>query len=376
LVKLYEIHGIFAGLFYYRMEFVVLYRAQVFYVRMICPRNCEIGWCANMYFYCSVCEKVYKIDGLDYQCECGGLFRLHSTKEEKIAATVSLGEVRTPLVRRKLQHREVNLKLDYMNPTCSFKDRGAFAMINKLKELGIKEIVEDSSGNAGAAIAGYCAAAGIKCNIYLPESTSAGKIKQISAYKANVVKIPGTRDDTAKAILKAAKNTYYASHVYNPLFFEGTKSLAYEIYEQIGIPDYIVVPAGNGTMLLGVYLGFKEIGKLPRIIAVQSKNCAPLFNKFKNQPVGEMKQTVAEGIAIREPKRMDDMIKAVKDSKGDVIAVNDEEIITAQEMLGEMGFYVEVTSGVAVAGMLQYFDEGYDNKLNIVVPLTGMGLKK
>jgi threonine synthase len=84
----------------------------------------------------------------------------------------------------------------------------------------------------------------------------------------------------------------------------------------------------------------------------------------------------AEGIAIREPKRMDDMIKAVKDSKGDVIAVDDEEIITAQEMLGEMGFYVEVTSGVAVAGMLQYFDEGYDNKLNIVVPLTGMGLKK
>jgi threonine synthase len=329
-----------------------------------------------MHFYCSRCEKDYPIEGLDYQCECGGLFQLYKEEDEKITATVSLGEVKTPIIKRNLQGREIYLKLDYMQPTGSFKDRGAFAVINKLKELGINEIVEDSSGNAGAAFAGYCAAAGIKCNIYLPESTSPGKIKQINAYKANVVKVPGTRDDTAKAILKAAKTTYYASHVYNPLFFEGTKSLAYEIYEQIGIPDYIVVPAGNGTMLLGIYKGFKEMGQLPRIIVVQSRNCAPVFSKFKNQSVGEMKPTAAEGIAIQEPKRIDEMIEAIIDSKGDIIVVDDVEVIKAQEMLGEMGIYIEVTSGAAVAGMLQYFKDGYDNKLNILVPLTGMGLKK
>lgn len=329
-----------------------------------------------MHFYCSRCEKDYPIEGLDYQCECGGLFQLYKEEDEKITTTVSLGEVKTPIIKRILQGREIYLKLDYMQPTGSFKDRGAFAVINKLKELGINEIVEDSSGNAGAAFAGYCAAAGIKCNIYLPESTSPGKIKQINAYKANVVKVPGTRDDTAKAILKAAKTTYYASHVYNPLFFEGTKSLAFEIYEQIGIPDYIVVPAGNGTMLLGIYKGFKEMGRLPRIIVVQSRNCAPVFSKFKNQSVGEMKPTAAEGIAIQEPKRIDEMIEAVTDSKGDIIVVDDVEVIKAQEMLGEMGIYIEVTSGAAVAGMLQYFKDGYDNKLNIVVPLTGMGLKK
>jgi threonine synthase len=329
-----------------------------------------------MHFYCSRCEKDYPIEGLDYQCECGGLFQLYKEEDEKITATVSLGEVKTPIIKRNLQGREIYLKLDHMQPTGSFKDRGAFAVINKLKELGINEVVEDSSGNAGAAFAGYCAAAGIKCNIYLPESTSPGKIKQINAYKANVVKVPGTRDDTAKAILKAAKTTYYASHVYNPLFFEGTKSLAYEIYEQIGIPDYIVVPAGNGTMLLGIYKGFKEMGQLPRIIVVQSRNCAPVFSKFKNQSVGEMKPTAAEGIAIQEPKRIDEMIEAVIGSKGDIIVVDDVEVIKAQEMLGEMGIYIEVTSGAAVAGMLQYFKDGYDNKLNIVVPLTGMGLKK
>jgi len=263
-----------------------------------------------MHFYCSDCKKVYPINGLAYQCECGGLFKLHKLPEEKVPITVSLGEVKTPILKRKLQGLEIYLKLDYLAPTGSFKDRGAFIMINKLKELGITEVVEDSSGNAGAAFAGYCAAAGITCSIYLPESTSAGKIKQISAYKANVVKIPGTRDDVAAAILKAAQTTYYASHVYNPLFFEGTKSLAYEIYEQVGIPDYVVVPVGNGTMLLGVYIGFKEIGKLPRIIAVQSHNCAPVYSKFNNQTGGGIRETVAEGIAVGKPKRIDEMISS------------------------------------------------------------------
>ena len=331
---------------------------------------------ATMNFTCSICGKEYPIDGLDYQCACGGLFKLIKIKEEKIATTVSLGEVKTPLVKKKLLHREVYLKIDYMSPSGSFKDRGAFVLINALKELGIKEVVEDSSGNAGAAIAAYCAAAGIRCNIYLPESTSAGKIKQISAYKATVVKVPGTRDDTSKAILKAAEKTYYASHVYNPFFFEGTKSLAHELYEQIGVPDYLFVPAGNGTMLLGAYIGFCETGKLPRIIAVQSKNCAPLFSKFHNQPFNEYMPTIAEGIAIPEPKRIYEMIDALRQSRGNVIIVDDEQVKTAQDLLGETGFYIEPTAGVAVAGMLQYFKEGYDDMLKIVVPLTGIGLKK
>lgn len=328
-----------------------------------------------MHFYCLKCNRTYPLETLNYQCECGGLFKLHKIADEKIAQSVSLGEVKTPVLERTLQQKKVYFKLDYMNPTGSFKDRGAFALINKLKEMGITEIVEDSSGNAGAAIAGYSAAAGIKCNIYLPADTSAGKIKQIHAYGANVVKVPGTRDDTARAILQAAENTYYASHVYNPLFFEGVKSLAFEIYEQIGVPDSILVPAGNGTMLLGVYLGFKEIGKLPRIIAVQSESCAPVYRRFHNLPSEDPVATVAEGIAIGAPKRMDEMIEAVRDSKGEFITVNDESVLAAQKLLGEMGLYIEATSGVTVAGFLQYFADVKSGQ-KIVVPLTGMGLKK
>lgn len=328
-----------------------------------------------MHFYCSDCSNVFPIHGLDYQCKCGGLFKLHKTKEDKIPLTISLGEIKTPMVKRNIGGHDVNIKIDYMSPTGSFKDRGAFVMVNAMKALGITEVVEDSSGNAGAAFAGYCAAAGIKCHIYLPENTSPGKIKQISAYNASVVKIPGSRDDVAKAVRKAAETTYYASHVYNPLFFEGTKSLAYEIYEQVGIPDYVVVPAGNGTMLLGVYIGFKEIGKLPRIIAVQSSSCAPVYHKYHHQPQGEPKPTVAEGIAVGSPKRIDEMIAAVRDSGGDFITVDDTSVSTAQELLAKMGLYMEPTSGVAVAGMMEYF-KGYSQSLNIVVPLTGTGLKK
>jgi threonine synthase len=329
-----------------------------------------------MNFICSSCDKEYPIDGFDYQCACGGLFKLKKSKGEQIPVTVSLGEVRTPLVKVKLLGREVHLKVDYMSPSGSFKDRGAFVLINALKKSGIQEVVEDSSGNAGAAIAAYCAAAGIRCNIYLPEGTSAGKIKQISAYKANVVKVPGTRNDTSIAILKAAEKKYYASHVYNPLFFEGTKSVAHELREQIGVPDYLFVPAGNGTMLLGAYIGFSETGKLPRIIAVQTKNCAPLFAKFHDQPFRGCVPTIAEVIAIQEPKRINEMINAIRQSQGDVIIVDDEQVRTAQELLGSMGFYIEPTAGAAAAGMLQYFKEGTTGNFKIVVPLTGIGLKK
>lgn len=329
-----------------------------------------------MDFTCSKCGKVYPISGLDYACECGGLFTLQKKAGEKIPTTVSLGEVETPLLKRTLNDIEVLLKLDYMQPTGSFKDRGAFAMINKLKALGIMEIVEDSSGNAGAAIAGYCAAAGIKCNIYLPADTSAGKIKQITAYGAHIIKVPGSRDDTAKAILEAANHTYYASHVYNPLFFEGTKSLAYELYKQVGVPDYIFVPTGNGTMLLGLYIGFKEIGKLPRLIAVQSQNCSPLFDKYSGRPAAKITETAAEGIAIGNPMRIDEILAAIRDSNGDIITVNDDSVIKAQQALAKMGIYIETTSGAAVAGMLHYFTNGNKENSKIVVPLTGMGLKK
>lgn len=330
-----------------------------------------------MHFYCSQCSTIYPLDALEYKCSCGCLFSLYKKADEQIPISVSLGEMVTPILNRSLHGINLQLKLDYYMPTGSFKDRGAFTTVNMIKHLGISEVVEDSSGNAGAAFAGYCAAAGIKCHIYLPAATSPGKIKQIAAYGANIVKVEGTRDDVSAAILQAAQTTYYASHVYNPLFFEGTKSLAYEIADQVGIPDYIVVPAGNGTMLLGVYIGFKELGKLPRIIAVQSEKCAPVYNKYHQYPATTPEPTVAEGIAVGKPMRIDEMIKAVRESGGEFITVDDQSVEQMQHELAEMGIYIEPTSGAAVAGALKYFkNKAISENIKIVVPLTGTGLKK
>lgn len=329
-----------------------------------------------MNFYCEKCQKTYPVHGLRYKCECGGLFNLHKNDNEQVPNSVSLGEVTTPMLKRELDGLSVHLKIDYLMPTGSFKDRGAKVLVNTIKEMGITEVVEDSSGNAGAAIAGYCAAAGIKCNIYVPESTSLGKIKQITAYGAEVVKVPGTRDDTAKAVLAAAEKIYYASHVYNPLFFEGTKSIAYEIYEQIGVPDYLFIPTGNGTMLLGAYLGFSEIGKMPKLIAVQTKNCRPIYNKVHHME-SMVESTIAEGIAVENPMRIDQIITAVQNSGGEFITVDDEAVKVAQQKLWKMGIYIEPTSAANVAAALQYFKEHTAPKeCKIVLPLTGHGLKK
>jgi len=328
-----------------------------------------------MFFYCKECGKQYPADGIDYKCECGGLFELGRESVQIEKPLVSIGGTVTPMFERTIGGVTMQLKLDYYMPTGSFKDRGAYVLINKLKEFGVEEVVEDSSGNAGAAIAGYCAAAGIKCSIYVPESTSEGKIKQVKAYGAELVKVPGSRDDTSLAIQAAAQKTYYASHVYNPLFFEGTKSIVPEIAAQCGIPDYIVVPAGNGTMLLGVYLGFKELGTLPRIIAVQSAHCTPVYAKFKGIPALPPSPTAAEGIAVGTPMRIEEMVEAVRESGGDFITVEDEEVLFAKDELAKMGIYCEPTSGVAVAAAKKYF--GNDaHGAKIVVPLTGSGLKK
>lgn len=330
-----------------------------------------------MKFYCLKCKKEYPLNGLDYKCECGGLFRLKKGNEEKVDIEISLGEVRTPIIMKEIEGVKFHLKFDYLMPTGSFKDRGALVLINALKQLGITEIVEDSSGNAGASIAAYCAAAKIKCNIYIPENTSGGKIKQIKAYGARVIRIPGTRDDTANRVLEAARNIYYASHVYNPLFFEGTKTIAYEIYEQIGVPDFIFSPVGNGTMLLGIYLGFSEIGKLPRIIGIQSGNCCPVYNKFYGKEDTEVRSTLAEGIAVKKPARIDEIIDAVKESEGDMVKVTEDEINESYKLLGRMGIYVEQTAAAVIAGAVKYC-KGNSTAENMVkvAPLTGTGLKK
>ena len=281
-------------------------------------------------------------------------------------------------------HR-VLLKIDYLFPTGSFKDRGATVLISKARELGIQRVVEDSSGNAGSAIAAYCAKARIECKIFVPPKASSGKLVQIQSYGAHLKKIEGSREKTAEAARRVASSIYYASHCWNPFFLHGTKTFAFEIWEQLGwkIPDVLVLPIGHGTLFLGAYLGFKElkeagkVKKMPRLVGVQSAACAPLYHAFKKgwtdpSPMGE-KLTLAEGIAIGKPFRGRQILNAVRETDGEIVAVTEEEIKRAWKEMGRSGYFIEPTSAATIAGLKKIL-KNIKNEV-VVSTLTGTGLK-
>jgi threonine synthase len=259
-------------------------------------------------------------------------------------------------------------------------------MVSKMKEWGIRHAVQDSSGNAGAAVAAYCTHTGIACDIYVPQATSPEKLRQIRSYGANLILVPGDRDATARAALKAAETGYYASHCWNPFFHHGVKTFSYEVCEQLGwrAPDCVVLPAGNGSLLIGVAIGFAElrsmniIEKSPRLIAVQAQACAPLFRAFQQTAEDAMgaQPTIAEGIAIAQPIRLRDMVSAIEKTNGAVMAVDDAEIVQARDEMGKMGFFIEPTAAVAIAGAKRYLSTGVHDEREMVVTLfTGHGLK-
>jgi threonine synthase len=292
----------------------------------------------------------------------------------------------TPLERMEIHGREALLKIDYLFPTGSYKDRGASVLMSKMKEWGAKKVIEDSSGNAGSAIAAYCAKARIECDIYVPHDISQGKLIQIEAYGATLKRVEGSREETAKRAMKAASDTPYASHCWNPFFLHGTKTFAFEVWEQMGwkIPDTLVLPVGHGTLLLGAYIGFKELReagmtqKIPKLVATQSASCAPLYHAFRKgweetRPI-EKKETVAEGIAIAEPVRGRQILAAIRETEGEVLVVTEKEIWKAMKAMGRMGHFIEPTSAATVAGLNQYLRKKRGRE-TVVSTLTGMGLK-
>ncbi len=360
-------------------------------------------------YICSRCHRRFAVNTVAYKCQCGGTFDLEKIppklslgrlksransiwryrevlpiiKDENI---VTLGEGMTPLIRERIFDKEILLKLDYLFPSGSYKDRGASVLISKIKELGIKTVTDDSSGNAGAAIAAYCAKAGITCEIYCPESVSGGKLTQISLYGAKLNKIPGSREDTAKAIQEKAKEVFYASHNWNPFFMEGTKTVFYEICEQLNwkAPNSIIMPVGYGSVILGIALAGRElkdmgvIGYLPKLVAVQTEAISPIYEAFRKgetkiSPLAQGQHTYAEGIACPNPIRGEQILQALRETDGEVITVSEEEIAEGINILAQKGIYVEPTSAVVV-GALKKSLKVEEGKTNVAI-LTGSGLK-
>ncbi|MGE7157154.1 pyridoxal-phosphate dependent enzyme [Methylorubrum rhodesianum] len=301
---------------------------------------------------------------------------------------VTLGEGCTPLVARPWMGNEVLFKLEWFSPSGSFKDRGASVMISILRQQGVTRILEDSSGNGGAAMAIYAAAAGMDIKILTPASTSMAKTVQMRACGARVELVPGSRQDAAEEAVRQAEEIFYASHNWQAHFLQGTKTLAYELWEDLGFqePDNIIIPCGAGSNVLGCDIGFGElkrrgeIRRLPRLFAVQPRNCAPLHAGFV-AGAGEFvaidpQPTIAEGASISRPVRSGEVLAAVRRSGGAVIAVAEGAIASAVTELGALGLYAEPTAATGAAALTSLLREGTIRpEERTIVLLTGTGLK-
>lgn len=301
---------------------------------------------------------------------------------------VSLGEGWTPLLDGEWQGSPVSYKLEYLAPTGSFKDRGASVLMTYLRDAGVTGILEDSSGNAGASLAAYSAAAGLACRVLAPATAPKGKVMAIAAMGADVSLIEGTRQDVADAALREAEKIFYASHNWQPFFLEGTKTLAFELWEQSGFsaPEAVIVPLGYGSNVLGLWLGFNElldcgaVDRIPRIFAAQAANCAA-FAAAWDRGIDEwtpfeVSPTVADGIASMHPVRMKEVLGAIRASGGAVIAVSESEIATALRGLCAKGLFVEPTCATAAAACTRIRDAGLlASDSPAVMVLTGTGLK-
>jgi len=300
-------------------------------------------------------------------------------------------------------------KLEYVFPTGSFKDRGATTTLTRARELGVDRVVEDSSGNAGAAIATYAARAGIDAAVYVPADLKASKLRAIRRAGAEPVRVEGSRGDVTDACVAALGGgggegnresgaaggtdgssepaAWYASHAWNPAFFEGTATVAYEIAAQRGweAPDAVVTPLGHGTLFLGAYRGFRRLERagwtdsVPRFFGAQAAGIAPIVRELHGpdaaDPDGRV-NAAADGIQIAEPVRKREILDAIEETDGDALAVTESAAERELDRLHRAGFYTEPTCAVAPAALRELRERGVlaaDD--DVVVPLTGSGLK-
>ncbi len=359
-------------------------------------------------YVCAVCGKTESVATRAPRCECGGLWKLRydlpKFSEDLIDReewsifryrafmpltddtwrSVTLGEGMTPVIPFD---DDLMLKMDYFMPTLSFKDRGAAVLVSHCKSIGVTDVVQDSSGNAGNSVAAYCGHVGIRCGIFVPEGTSPKKIDMIRAHGSEVNVVPGSRDHCADVCRAKVRNEgkYYANHVFNPFFYEGTKTYIYEVYEQLHrIPRNIFIPLGNGTLFLGAVFGLEHllesgvIDRMPNLIAVQSERCAP-FAEAKRQGLAGPAEvhplpTMAEGIAIGQPMRGKEILEKIYQYDMEIVEIPEEDILPARAALAAKGIYCEHTTAGNFAAYREYC-RLHGKTPDSLITMCGAGLK-
>lgn len=302
-----------------------------------------------------------------------------------LSKIITMGEGGTPLLdnRKLYKTGRMLIKYEAANPTGSFKDRGSSLEITKALEFGKNKVALASTGNMGASVAAYAAFAGLECRVFIPDFVGVEKIRQIKAYGAETISVDG---DYSIAMKRA--EDYVVSHSDSfltgdyPWRSEGTKTIGFEIADQLywHIPDHVVVPVGNGTLISSIFEAFRELtlvgitDRIPRIIAVQVENCDPVVHAWESD-LGEVMpvrnpRTIATAIACGDPIDGIAALRAIRESGGEALRVSDEETLDARDRLARNGIFVEPSGAVAYAGVMKKKLEG-----TIVCLATGHGLK-
>ncbi len=371
---------------------------------------------------CSQCGKTYDIKALQHFADCCHKplvvqYKLEKGLSPRQAITsennmwryacllpvfsrkniVSLGEGMTPLyplekMAKKSGFENVLVKDETNNPTGSFKARGISMAISKAKELGVQACIVPTAGNAGGALAAYCAKADMDCIVVMPSHTPKIFKQECMLYGANLILVEGLISDCGKKVAEINKDQSFfdVSTLKEPYRIEGKKTMGYEIAEQMDwqLPDVILYPAGGGTGLIGIWKAFQEMmalgwisGKLPKMIAVQSANCAAIAHRLnsKNNPaeIFAPQPTLANGLAVPYPFGMDMMVEVLEQSGGTTIAITEEEIVAGVKEIAKVEGNILSPEGAATWMALAHLEKNKiirkENK--ILLLNTGSGYK-
>jgi threonine synthase len=300
---------------------------------------------------------------------------------------ITLLEGDTPLIPLIRIARDIGrgirlwVKFEGLNPTGSFKDRGMTAAVSEAVQRGADTVICASTGNTAASAAAYAARAGMRAIVLIPAGkVASGKLAGAIAYGAEVIQIDGSFDDALTMVVNISqKHPIALVNSLNPFRLEGQKTAAFEICDTLGhAPDWLSLPVGNAGNITAYWMGFRQYNDshgygLPRILGVQAEGAAPLV---LGRPV-EKPETIATAIRIGKPARGEEALVAASESNGRIIAVSDDDILSAQKWLASEGIWVEPASAAGLAGLIQQArvnDMDFRDK-EIVIVCTGHGLK-
>ena len=310
---------------------------------------------------------------------------------------ISLGEGLTPITKIEILGKLINqahlyVKDESNNPTGSFKARGISVAVSKLKELGIQKCIIPTAGNAGGALAAYCAKANINATIIMPRHTPKVFKDECTLYGANLILVDGLINDCGTKAKELNKNGDYfdMSTLKEPYRLEGKKIMGYEIAENFNwdLPDFIFYPAGGGTGLIGIWKAFQEMlalgwikNKLPKMIAVQSSSCAPIQEAYKD-PMNWKENfipevSIANGLAVPYPFGMDLMLHVIKESDGEICTIQEEKIKETVHLFSQKeGILISPEGAATYMAFRHLKNKGTVGKENRVLLLnTGSGYK-